>query len=34
MGSAAHAWTRENFSIEVMADRTVDYYQKVLSGRV
>lgn len=32
MGWAAHAWTRENFSIEVMADRMVDYYRKILSG--
>jgi len=33
MGRAAHAWTRDNFSIGVMADRMVDLYQNVLSGR-
>ena len=33
MGRNAHAWTRENFSIRVMAERTIAFYRDVLARR-
>ena len=32
MGRNAHAWTRENFSVQVMAERTIALYERVLDS--